>query len=366
MKRISLCTVCMNRLQFLSQTLPLNLSENRKNEDVEFLVLDYNSGDNMEDWIRDNLGEHLQSGLLKYYKTYDPQYFHLAHSKNMIMRLATADIIGMIDADNFAGPDYATWVEETFRVYGPNTITTTLRKNSIPYRDQGGKICFSKDLFYSVCGFDEELIGYGMDDVDLANRLENAGGRRIFLEEEKYLKYIGHSDAERLKNYRYPNLLESVYYQITEPADPSRLRVLYLFKDGAFSDMHYKFKDELKNNLVATFAGWTMERREGRKDGQFQIRHGILNLFYNDASHTFYKGFDLGYLESLQPGNNLYWKEVFSDDDAYMQAVLGFCECQNRLRYLENDRNLNRINEKGWGKGTVYFNFDKTRPIQLD
>lgn len=354
----------MNRLQFLSKTLPVNLAENKDHAGVEFLVLDYNSGDNMEAWVRDNMSEYLESGLLKYYKTYDPVYFHLGHSKNMIMRMATGEIIGMVDADNFAGPGYTRWVEETFRVNGPNSITTTLRKDSIPYRDQGGKLCFSKDLFHAVKGFDEELIGYGMDDVDLANRLENAGGKRVFLEEEKYLLYIGHSENERVKNYRYTNLLSNIYYKMTDSSGSGNLRTLYLFKDGTFSDMNYKFRENLKTNLVLTYHGWIVERQDGRKDGRFTQSDGMLSLLYEDGSVSKYSGYDKGLLQSVMEKDTI-WKEVRKDEGMYITAVYAYGECQNRLRSVENERDPNRINEGGWGRGTVYLNFDRSRPIEL-
>jgi len=365
MKKISLCTVCMNRLEYLSQTLPVNLAENRDNPNIEFLLLDYNSRDNMEYWVKANLGEYLESGFLKYYKTYEPEYFHLAHSKNLILKLATGDILGMVDADNFAGPDYAGWIEKSFETNGSNTITTTLRKDSIPYRDQGGKMCFSKEIFYSVNGFDEALIGYGMDDVDLVNRLENSGGKRVFIDEEKYLKFIGHSDIERLKNYRYPNLLQNIYLYMTEPLDYDNARFLYLFRDNTFSEMNYKYKETLKTNLVVTFLGWTIERHDGRRDGRFIRQEGGLSLMFDDGIIDKYAELKTKILTGPHLGKESYWKEIFEDDGLYMHAVLGYCECFNRLRFVENDNNINRINEKGWGQGTVYFNFDNSRPIEV-
>ena len=52
MKKISFCTVCMNRLQYLMQTLPVNIAGNIDYPNLEFVVLNYNSKDDMENWIR--------------------------------------------------------------------------------------------------------------------------------------------------------------------------------------------------------------------------------------------------------------------------------------------------------------------------
>lgn len=357
----------MNRLTYLSQTLPVNLAENCNHPGVEFLVLDYNSGDDMESWIKDNLSGYIASGLLKYYKTYEPEFFHLAHSKNMIMKLAMGEIIGMIDADNFAGPGYAHWVEQRFLAHGPQTVTTTLRKDSIPYRDQGGKICFSRDLFHAVNGFDEQLIGYGMDDVDLVNRMENAGGQRVFIDDEKYLGFIGHSDLERVVNYRYPRFLKNIYVYPTDSLE-EHIRFLYLFKDNTFSQMYYKFKEPLRTNLVVTFHGWTTEREDGRRDGSYDWENEGVRLHFDDGdTMVFAKTEREGRqaLENVLTPEATAWLGLKEEDELYMRSLLAYAECQNRLRFVENDRNAHEINPSGWGKGTVFMNFDTSRPIPI-
>ena len=211
MNKLSICTVCLFWLLFLSLSLPRNIEENISYPNLEFVVLNYNSRDDMDSWIKSNMKEHIASGLLKYYRTDEPEFFSLAHSKNMVTRLATGDIICNVDADNYAGPGYAKWVETIFESHGPGTLITTIRKDAIPYRDQGGKLCFTKDLFMSVNGYDESLVGYGMDDVDLCNRMENAGARRVFIEDDLYLQFIAHSIEERLMQYQYPNNLQDIY-----------------------------------------------------------------------------------------------------------------------------------------------------------
>jgi len=134
MKKISICTVCMNRLYYLSQTLPVNIKENQGYPNLEFVVLNYNSRDDMDDWMRTHMGQHIESGLVKYYRTDEPEFFNLAHSKNMATKLATGDIICNIDADNYAGPGYVNWVQERFSTKGPGIEITTIRRDAIPYK----------------------------------------------------------------------------------------------------------------------------------------------------------------------------------------------------------------------------------------
>jgi hypothetical protein len=302
---------------------------------------------------------------VKYYKTYEPEYFDLAHSKNMSLKLATGDIIGQIDADNFTGPGYTSWVREAFRTNGPDTVTTTLRKDAIPYRDQGGKLCLSRRLLYSVNGYDESLVGYGMDDVDLVNRLEKAGGKRIFIERDEHLRFIDHSDTVRLRNYHYFNQVQNIYYYVDDLEDGQTARFLYLFKDNTFSEMNYTFRDELKTNLVVTYGGWTVEQHGDKRNGRFERRENELALMFDDDTVTSYRHAEAKLVSTGLHTERPFWKEVPGEDNLYTRAVFGYCECQNRLKYLENDRDIHSINENGWGKGTVYCNFDTSHPIQV-
>ena len=362
-KKITLCTVCMNRMTYLMQTLPVNLAENAENPNVEFLVLDYNSRDDMETWIKDHLSGYIGLGLLKYYKTYEPEFFHLAHSKNLIMKLATGDIIGMVDADNYTGPGYVEWVQERFAANGDHTVTTTLRKDSIPYRDQGGKICLRKEFFHAVKGFDEALIGYGMDDVDLVNRLDVAGCKRVFIEEEKHLQFISHSDEERMINYRYPSNLTSIYHCVSDK-DNHKARFFYLFLDNRFSEMTYEFNEELQNNLVITYVGWTI-KRHGQREGRYKWEgNRLVFIFDKEVEISAYKQ-SSGFLHPEDVLRGGSWRHISRDEGLYSLAKLGYCECLNRLKLIENEKALEAVNTSGWGKGTVYMNFDHSSPIRV-
>ena len=55
MKQISFCITCMNRLKHLQETLEKNILDNFLVDEVEFVVLDYNSQDGLEEWIAHRL-----------------------------------------------------------------------------------------------------------------------------------------------------------------------------------------------------------------------------------------------------------------------------------------------------------------------
>jgi len=363
MKKISLCTVCMNRGSHLVQTLPVNITENMDYPHVEFVVLDYNSKDNVGDWIKQALGDHIRSGLLKYYKTVEPEYFHSSHAKNMALKLGTGDIVSMVDADNYAGPGYAQWINDTFASHGRNTIITTLRKDSIPHRDQGGKFCLDREQFYAIGGLDEDLVGYGMEDTDLINRMENAGGRRIYIEDDKYLGAIKHSNEDRLRNFKFTHSLGKLYLRVFEP-DPTITHLLYFFKDHTFSEVRYTFHDSLKNNQVRSFYGWVIEE-DGLRQGVHRHLDADISLSFDDGEIVSCKATKTGIQISSDRRGQSTWKEIATEEDLYFTYSIGYTECLNRRRYENNDKNRHSINPNGWGKGMVYRNFDDAETFEV-
>jgi glycosyltransferase involved in cell wall biosynthesis len=106
--RVSLCTVCKNRAHHYKKTILKNIHDNIHDSNVEFILLDYNSQDDLEEWVRDNLQDYIEMGVVTYYKTFDPLYFQRSHSRNMVFRLAKGDLICNIDADNYTGYSFST------------------------------------------------------------------------------------------------------------------------------------------------------------------------------------------------------------------------------------------------------------------
>src|SRR4051794_18097701 len=110
---VSICTVSMNRLHHIQKTLPVNLKEN-DDSGINFILLDYNSNDGLEEYIRYNFYQEIKSGKLVYYRYKQALSFHRSHSKNMAFRLADGDILCNVDADNYAGPSFGKFVQDTF------------------------------------------------------------------------------------------------------------------------------------------------------------------------------------------------------------------------------------------------------------
>ena len=75
MKQISFCITCMNRLKHLQETLEKNILDNFLVDEVEFVVLDYNSQDGLEEWIAQSMMKYIEMGILVYYRTTEPVHY---------------------------------------------------------------------------------------------------------------------------------------------------------------------------------------------------------------------------------------------------------------------------------------------------
>jgi len=215
--KISFYTTCMARLKHVRHTLPKNLIENEDYNDCEFVLLDYNSNDGLEDWVKANLMRYIESGKLIYAKTTEPDYFFHNHAKNMAARLCTGDVVCGIDADNYTATDDSNG--EGLAKY-LNRIFTKPREGNIFVRALGwehrekewhsimtyryyscsGKIACLRKHFMEFRGYDEHLQGHYFDEEEFWKRLEHVCGFKHIRLPVGFSKAISHTNYERLKN----------------------------------------------------------------------------------------------------------------------------------------------------------------------
>ncbi|MGB5820427.1 MAG: glycosyltransferase family A protein [Saonia sp.] len=226
--KISFCTVCMNRLHHLKQTLPQNIEDNIDYGNIEFVILNYNSQDGIDEWITANFSEYIDNEILTYIKTKQPKHFQMSHSKNVVAKHANGNIVCNVDADNFLGKGFANFINKNFKT--DENIYLAVDKKIAP-RDCYGRICVRKADFMYLRGYDESMTGYGFEDFDFRNRLGLLGRKTIYISNEKYLKALIHDDKTRLKNEPNAVQIEKVYIHYIKHYTSE---LLYLFKDGIF------------------------------------------------------------------------------------------------------------------------------------
>jgi hypothetical protein len=196
-RKVSFCITSMNRLQHVRRTLIKNIEHNLSYPNVEFVLLDYNSGDGLERWVRGTCGKYLESGILKYHRTTKPVHFHMAHAKNMAHKLATGDILCSLDADNFTSKNFAFFINFTYEK-NRDCVGVSAWGNHKKSRlsDFGGRIFLSRDNFERVGGYDEEFVGWGYEDLDFKQRAVNLGLKMVSIP-VCFLGCIKHEDSLR-------------------------------------------------------------------------------------------------------------------------------------------------------------------------
>jgi hypothetical protein len=193
---ISFCTNCMNRLFHLKNTIEANIESNVDYGNVEFVLVNYNSKDGMHEWVKKHLMHHIESGILNYYYTKDPEYFHMSKAKNLAHRLAKNEIVCNLDGDNFTGKDFAYYINYLFNQHGSENI---FHFKKDPYWGCEGRIVLTKDNFYNLGGYDESFHPAGHQDHDLIFRGKAVGLEYSKIKIENFLRYLSNSTKEKSK-----------------------------------------------------------------------------------------------------------------------------------------------------------------------
>lgn len=209
-KKISYCITCKNRLYQLKQTLEQNLKDNKAYPDVEFVLINYNSQDGLEEWVKRNFSHYIDQGTLVYYRTPDPEVFNAPKAKNLSHRLATGDILCNLDGDNYTGRDNAFYINHLYKSE-PHRV---VRFYKAPFWGTVGRIVLSRKLFYEIGGHNEAFLPLGHEDIDLLDRArrygsENYGSTYAEIKIENFLRFISNSakekagSKEKRRNYFY-------------------------------------------------------------------------------------------------------------------------------------------------------------------
>lgn len=195
--KISLCTTAMGRLEDVKKTLPQNIEDNiHCHLNTEFVLLDYNSRDGLGDWVKSSLGHYIKAGVLSYYRTDEPKYYTMAHSRNMAFKLATGDIVNNVDADSFTRKGFAKYINSLANEVPEKCVFAKGR------RMLRGRLGFYRKEFIELLGgYDEQFSGYGHDDHDILHRAWALGFKMAWFGG----KYYGKTDSKKHQTSNYKN-----------------------------------------------------------------------------------------------------------------------------------------------------------------
>ena len=172
--KVSICVTVMNRLADFRQTIIKNIEDNLDYPNLEYVILDYNSSDGLEDWAKRHLIGFIKKGIVIYFRTEEPKYYSMAHSRNVAFKAASGDVVNNVDADCFTNTGFATFIN---RMANEQPRKAIFAKSKQLLR---GRLGFYRKEFISLLGgYDESFHGYGHDDQDLMNRAWELGFRMM-------------------------------------------------------------------------------------------------------------------------------------------------------------------------------------------
>jgi hypothetical protein len=194
--KISICIPCMNRLEEIKISIPENIEANSDYPNFELVLLDYNSTDGLKHWVKTKMMKYIESGLLVYYRTEEPKYFCPQHSRNLVMKLGSGDVVNMLDANKVATQNFAAHVNQIANQIERPVIFARAPKS---YFRLFGRLGFFKEDFMHLGGFNEQLSGYGWQDRDLLYRAMKMGYTLGW-----YKGYLRRHKSQHGSNYFHP------------------------------------------------------------------------------------------------------------------------------------------------------------------
>ncbi len=357
--KITFATVSMNRLHHIRQTLPKNIADNSNYKNAEFILLDYNSSDGLEDWIKENMQEHIVTGKLKFFRTTEPEYFHRSHSRNMAMNFSEGAIICNVDADNYTGKGFAEYINTCFNDDKNIFLAGNYKEGFEEYKDAYGRFCTWREDFIEVGGYDEEMGSYGHEDTDLYERMIRYGRKEINITNVDFLHSISHSDKERTGNEFFRNNLDRFYLAYT---NEGKSKVLFLYKNGTFE------AGTLVKNYYNISCPSSIEE-QGWLKGTWNKENDFLHLNYagNNKESLFSDNSGLNYKLIKEDNRNFIYSHITNKTLLY-NTMQSYSIITNSNRIHLNDTNAKIVvnAQKSFGSGQVFKNFDYTNPITIN
>lgn len=368
--RISFCIACMNRLHHLKASIFQNIEDNSAYKNLEFVLLDYNSGDGMGEWVKENLSQQIKEGLVVYYRIDTPEYFNHSHAKNVALKLGSGEIVCSVNADHYLGKGFASYVDKIFRKNKKTVITPIpsdyYNINAGPHPlGSWGKVCLLKSEFLNVYGFDEQMYKYGNDDIDLVNRLSTNGLKIYRYRNTTFSKTISHENEERYSSIIRLNRIYKIFRRLVSHFTSE---FIFLFEDHRFENI--ELVDEYAQ--VSEFPSSSFHHKKplfrySVKDyewleGTWKITEERLELSEKDL-RVFTILQDKNMIRNLETG--IIFEEVTEERLIGELNVLNYTHYNlNRMRKNISLRNI-LGNQGGFGHAVVYKNFDIGKQISI-
>jgi len=187
---ISIVTTYKNRRHHIEQTFTTWLVQNF--DDYEIVIVDYESEDDLSGFLHDN-----DSRRITHIRCNNRPIFDLSHARNIGANYASGKYLFFVDIDTklFEG-------SLSFIADGINDHTYMAAVDSKTRKEivNGGLIAVPSIFHMGICGFNEDIKGWGFEDIDYKRRLESNGIEYCEILDTIY-ECIDHPDDERTQCY---------------------------------------------------------------------------------------------------------------------------------------------------------------------
>lgn len=204
---VSAIVCCMNRNQNLLKALDSWISTNYLKE---IIVLDYGSSSPLISQIPQSL---LSSGIIKLYRQ-EANNWHLTKAYNIAAQLASNPILVKLDSDYYLDKDF-------FKMNILRNNREFITGNGTSQQCLWGFLMCMKKHFISVNGYNERIIGWGHDDVDLNNRLIKQLKLKNRVLNTKFIRHLPHSQNKNINVHNNLSIEKSreknIHTMINEP-----------------------------------------------------------------------------------------------------------------------------------------------------
>jgi hypothetical protein len=214
MPTVTLATCCHGRAEHVKETLPKNLHDNQQ-DFVRFLLVNYNSDDDLDEWAREELSKYLASGRVMYVHEKTAERFLHSHARNVAVRCCQTDVFCNVDADNFTNSGFGRWLSKLYADHPGEAIFTGYGgERGAPCGDLFGRISFRLKHLCALGGYNEDLNSWGVEDYDVVKRAEQAGFMLKTYPERFDTKALKHSKNSRVAGTGFDSPLSAM--QATE------------------------------------------------------------------------------------------------------------------------------------------------------
>jgi glycosyl transferase family 7 (putative galactosyltransferase) len=189
---------CMGRLSFLKTTAPTFL----RHAQIKYCLVDYSCPDRSGDWFAAQFPDALEEQRAAVVRVEGQPYFEKSKALNAGALCAIgqgADYLCFADVDTIAHDGFGAWVANHARA--DRFIIAGSLPNGYDVASLMGFVVMPASVYVASGGYDEEMLGWGGEDIDMRFRLhlhQKLRYRRMPLE---LLGHLEHGDDLRIKHH---------------------------------------------------------------------------------------------------------------------------------------------------------------------